>query len=74
MAHPHCTGPGHTVQAEHRILTFYNGRMFSLPHFQFKSLNISTILTSKLKMCVCTFEGLFLGYYLEYIFLQRNLV
>ena len=31
---------------------FYNGRMFSLPHFQFKSINISTILTSKLKTCV----------------------
>ena len=40
------------VEEEHGILTFYNGRMFSLPHFQFKSVNISTILTSKLKMCV----------------------
>ena len=34
------------------VLTFYNGRMFSQPHFQFKSVNISTILTYKLKMCV----------------------
>ena len=38
---------------QHGILT-KNGQMFSLPHFhvQFKSVNISTILTSKLKMCV----------------------
>ena len=43
-----------TVEEEHGILT-YNGRMFSLPHFhfQFKSVNISTILTSKpKKRCV----------------------
>ena len=55
------------MEEEHGILT-YNGRMFSLPHFhfQFKSINISTILTSKLK-CVCTFVDLILGYHLEYI-------
>ena len=37
------------VEEEHGILT-YNGWMFLLPHFhfQFKSINISTILTSKL--------------------------
>ena len=42
----------HTVEEELGILT-YNGPMFSLPHFhfQFKSVNISIILTSKLKMC-----------------------
>ena len=42
----------HTVEEELGILT-YNGPMFSLSrfHFQFKSVNISTILTSKLKMC-----------------------
>ena len=43
-----------TVEEEHGILTF-NGQMFSLPHFhfQFKSVNISTILTSKPKnMCI----------------------
>ena len=42
-----------TVEEEHGILT-YNGWMFSLPHFhfEFKSVNISTILTSKLKVCV----------------------
>ena len=42
-----------TVEGEHGILT-YNGQMFSLPyfHFQFKSVSMSTILTSKLKMCV----------------------
>ena len=42
-----------TVEEEREILT-YNGRMFSLPHFhfQFQSVNISTILTAKLKMCV----------------------
>ena len=34
------------------ILTFYNGWMFSLPHFQFQSVNISTILTFKLNKCV----------------------
>ena len=40
------------VEEEHGILT-NNGRMFSRPHFhfQFKSVNIFTILTSKLKMC-----------------------
>ena len=42
--------PTFTVEEEHEILTFYDGRMLSLPHFQFKSINISTILTSKLKM------------------------
>ena len=37
----------------HDILA-YNGRKFPLPHFhfQYKSVNISTILTSKLRMCV----------------------
>ena len=42
----------HTVEEELGILT-YNGPMFSLPHFhfQFKSVNVSIILTSKLKMC-----------------------
>ena len=41
------------VEEEYGILT-YNGRMFSLPHFHFqsKSVNISTILASKLKICV----------------------
>ena len=41
------------VEEEHGILT-YNGRMFSLHHFhfQFKSFNISTILTFKLIMRV----------------------
>ena len=38
-----------SVKEEHGILT-YNGRMFSLLHFQFKIVNIST---SKLKTCVC---------------------
>ena len=41
-----------TVEEEHGLLTFYNDWLFSLPHFHFKSINISTILTSKLKMCV----------------------
>ena len=42
-----------TVGGEHRILT-YNGRMFSLPlyHCQIESVNVSTILTFKLKMCL----------------------
>ena len=31
------------VEEEHEILTLYNGQMFSLPHFQFKSANISNI-------------------------------
>ena len=44
----HCT-----AEEEHGILTD-NGTKFSLPnfHFQFKSVNISTILSSKLKMCL----------------------
>ena len=42
-----------TVEIEHRKIE-NNGRMFSLPHFQFKSVNISTILTSKLKTYVET--------------------
>ena len=33
-----------TMEEEHGILTFYNGGMFSLPHFQFKSIKISTII------------------------------
>ena len=43
----------HTVEEEHGILTYY-GWMFSLLHFhpQFKFVNISTILASKLKTCV----------------------
>ena len=42
-----------TVEEEHRILT-WNGWMFSLPHFhfQFKSVNISNILTFKVKIRV----------------------
>ena len=42
-----------TMEEGHGNLTF--GRMFSLLHFhfQFKSLNISTILTSERKMFVC---------------------
>ena len=42
------------VEEEHGIRT-YHGWMFSLPHFhfQFKFVNISTILTSKLKhVCI----------------------
>ena len=48
---PWCSS--NTVEEEHGIL-IYNGQMFSLPHFdfQFKSVSISTILTSKLKTCV----------------------
>ena len=63
------------MEEEHGILT-YNGRMFSLPHFhfQFKSVNIFTILTSKLKTYVCTFGDLILGYQLEHIFLKGNQV
>ena len=43
----------HKVEDEHGIPT-YNGRMFSVPHFhfQFKSVNISTILNFKLRMRV----------------------
>ena len=60
-----------TVEEEHEILT-YNGGMFSLPHFhfQFKSVNISTILTSKLKMCVYFWRlvpWLSLGVYLSWV-------
>ena len=65
-----------TVEEEHGILV-KNGQIFSVPHFhfKFKSANISTILISKLKMCVCVcFGDLFLGYHLEYIFLEWNLV
>ena len=40
------------MEEEHGILTFYNGRIFSMPDFQIKSINISTNLTSKLKSCV----------------------
>ena len=61
------------MEEEHGNLTFYYGCMFSLPRFQFESVNIFTILTSKLK-CVCTFRDLFLGYHLEYIYLEWNLV
>ena len=61
------------VEEDHRILTFKNDWMFSLLHFQFKSINISTILTSKLKH-VCIFGDLFLGYDLEFLFLEWNLV
>ena len=62
------------MEKEQGILT-YNGLMFSLPHFHFhfKSVNISTILTCKLKH-VYTIGDLILGYHLEYIFLERNLV
>ena len=56
------------VEEEHEILTLYNGQMFSLFHFQFKSANISTILTSKLNICV--YGDMFLDYHLEYIFLK----
>ena len=53
----------------------YNGQMFSLPdfHSQFKSVNISTILTCKLK-CMRTFGDLFLDYCLEYIHIRLNCV
>ena len=46
------TPPRNTMGEKHGILN-YNS-MFSLPHFHFqmKSVNISIILTSKLKMCV----------------------
>ena len=33
-------------------LFIITGWMFSLTHFQYKSINISTILTSKLKPCL----------------------
>ena len=63
------------VEEEHGILT-YNEWMFSLPpyHFQFKSVNISTILTSELKdVCMC--GHLFLAItWNEFIFLELNLV
>ena len=55
------------MEEEHGILT-NNGWMFLLPqsHFKFKSVNISSIFTSKLKMRVCMFLDLFLGYHLKY--------
>ena len=61
-----------TVEEKHGILTC-NGWMFSMTqfHFQFKSVNISTILTSKLK-CVCMFGDLILDYHLAYIFTVCN--
>ena len=40
------------VEEEQGILTFCNDWMCSLPHFQFKSINITPILTSELKTCV----------------------
>ena len=49
-----------------RILAFYTRRVFSLPIFQFKSVNISTILTSKQK-CVYIWKlvsWLLLGIYI----------
>ena len=56
------------------ILT-YNDRMFSLPHFhfQFKSINISTILTSKLKTLAYVWRH-HSWISLECIFLEWNLV
>ena len=49
-----------------------NGRMFSLPHFhfQFKSVNIPSILTSKLKTCVYIrrlISWLLLGIYISWV-------
>ena len=44
------TSTFNTVEKEHGNLTFYNDRMVSLHHFQFKSINISTILTSELEL------------------------
>ena len=59
------------VEEEHGILT-KNSQMFSLPHFYFKfeSVNISTILTSKLKMCVHLWRivsWLLLGIYISWV-------
>ena len=52
--HATCWWHFSTVEEEHRILTFCNGhRMLSLPHCQFKSVNIATILASGAKMCLC---------------------
>ena len=44
--------------AEEHIILTYNGCMFSLPRFRFKikSVNISTISTSKVKKCVCVWR------------------
>ena len=61
----------YTVEEEHGILT-ENGRMFSLPHFhfQFKSVNIPSILTSKLKTCVYIrrlLSWLLLGIYISWV-------
>ena len=49
-----------TVKEQHGILT-KNGQIFSLPHFhfKFKSVNISTILTSKLIACVYVWRLVF---------------
>ena len=63
------------MEEEHGILT-YNDWVFSGPNFlfQFKSVNIATILTSILKMCVHVWRldsWLSLGLY---IFLEWNLV
>ena len=49
---------------------FCNGRIFSLPHFQFKIVNISTIITPKLKTCVCVWRlvsWLSLGIYISWV-------
>ena len=60
----------YTVEEEHGILTFYNGCIFSLSHFQFKSVYVSTILTSKLKKCVYIWRllsWLWLGIYTYFL-------
>ena len=60
------------MEEEHGILT-KNGSALTHFHLEIKSINISTTLASKLK-CVCMFEELFLGFHLEYIFLDWELV
>ena len=45
-------GQNSPKRAHPMILTFFNGWMFSLSQFQFKSINFSKISISKLKTCV----------------------
>ena len=54
------TPPMCSVEKEQWVLTC-NGQIFSLPHFhfQFRSVNISTILNSKLKLCVLIWRLVF---------------
>ena len=49
-----------------RKSTGFRVKMTGPFHYQLKSVNISTILTSKLKL-VYTFEEVFLGFHLEYM-------